>query len=182
MMIFTSKRERRLWTWTGVVIAGIYATLGLARTLAGVLRAENLLGVAFMLGMLLIGVAVVLVALKSRPKGMEIGVGLGIVAIYLFLFLRMAIPEERTHLIEYSVVALFIHMALTERANNGRKVPALSLLAILLSTLVGVVDELIQLFMPSRVFDPIDMLFNFLASLLAVAGILALTWAQRWRS
>ena len=33
--LFASKRERRLWAWTLAVVATIYSTLGLARTLAG---------------------------------------------------------------------------------------------------------------------------------------------------
>ena len=40
---FTSLRERRLWTWAFVVLAGIYLTIGLVSPLARYLRAQGLL-------------------------------------------------------------------------------------------------------------------------------------------
>ena len=118
--------------------------------------------------------------LKTRPGGFEISVALGITAVYLLAFIRMtATPAERTHLMEYSVVAVFIYEALRERASQGRRVPVPALLAILATSLLGVLDECIQAFLPSRVFDPVDMLFNFLAGLMAVLASLALAWARR---
>lgn len=72
-----------------------------------------------------------------------------------------------------------IYEALTERASLGRRVPVPALLAILTTTLVGVLDECIQAFLPSRVFDPIDMLFNFLAGTMSVVASVALAWARR---
>lgn len=178
-MAFTSRRERNLWLWALVAIVGIYATLGLARTWSGVLRNRGILDDTFMVGFGMILLAIVLFAFKKRAGVLEIGIGLGITAVYLMLFLRMAIPEERSHLIEYSVVALLVHAALLERRENGRDVPALPLQAIGLTTLVGFVDELIQLFLPNRVFDWIDVSFNFIAACLAVVGISLILWARR---
>lgn len=179
--LFTSDRERRLWSWTLAVVVAIYSTLGLARTLAGVLRDRDLIAASFLLGMLLVGVAIVTLALKTRPGGAEIGIALGVAAVYLLVFLRMTIPEERSHLIEYSVVAVLIYEALTERASQGRRVPVPALLAVLATALVGVLDECIQAFLPSRVFDPLDILFNVLAGVMAVAASVALAWARRRR-
>jgi len=42
-----------------------------------------------------------------------------------------------------------------------------------------VLDEGIQALLPSRVFDPIDILFNALAGLMAVLASVALAWARR---
>ena len=179
MSLFTSDRERRLWLWTLVVVVGIYSTLGLARTLAGILREEGLLTNAFWLSMLLMASAIVVQGLKRRPGGLEIGVWLGVAGVYLLVLIRMAVPEERTHLMEYTVVALLIYEALTERASNGRRVPVPALLAIGATALLGVLDEGIQALLPSRVFDPLDMLFNALAGLMAVLASLALAWARR---
>lgn len=124
-------------------------------------------------------VAVLTQGLRARPRGVEIGVGIGIAAVYIMVFARMGIVE-RTHLFEYSLVATLIYEALKERAGQGRLVRLPALLAILLSSLVGVIDEFIQLFLPSRVFDPIDMGFNALASFMAVIANVALTWARNW--
>ena len=110
------------------------------------------------------------------------GVALGIAGAYLLLFLRMWTPAERTHLMEYTVVALLIYEALSERASNGRRVPLLPLLAFLLTALIGVIDEVIQWFLPSRVFEWIDILFNTLAAFMAVLACVALGWARRLTS
>ena len=45
--LFTSDRERRLWCWALAVVVAIYSTLGLAGTLAEVLRENNLMRAAF---------------------------------------------------------------------------------------------------------------------------------------
>ena len=185
MALFSSARERRLWLWTLAVVMAIYSTLGLARTLAGALREHGLLGasfplVSFLVAMSLVGATIVTHGLNARPGGVEIAVALGVTAAYLLVFLRMASLEERSHLIEYGVVGVFIYDALAERASQGRRVPALPLLAVLATAALGLLDECIQAFLPSRVFDPLDILFNLLAGAMAVGASVALAWARRW--
>jgi VanZ family protein len=177
--LFTSHRERRLWAWTLAVVAAIYSTLGLAKTLAVALRDNGLDVGFFILGCLLVLAAIVTQGLKTRPSGAEIAVALGVAAAYLLVFVRMTIPTERTHLIEYGVVAVFIYEALRERASQGRHVPIPALLAILATSMVGVFDECIQAFLPSRVFDPMDIMFNLLAAVMAVSASVTLGWARR---
>ena len=178
MSLFKSPRERRLWLGTFVVIAAIYATIGLAATLSGLLYNQALSAVIFVAGMFSIGVSILTQGLQIRPGGLEIGVGLGIAVVYIFLFFRMSIPE-RSHLIEYSVVAVLMYEALVERRNRGGSVPVPALVAVLATSLVGALDEFIQLFLPSRVFDPVDILFNFLAAVMAVVGVVVLGWARQ---
>jgi hypothetical protein len=181
MSLFSSDRERRLWLWTLVVVVAIYSTLGLARRLAGVLRSLDLISTSFWIGLFLIAAAIVLQGLKTRPGGAEIRVALGVAGVYLIVLLRMAIPEERSHIIEYSVVALFIYEALMERASQGRRVTFPALLAVVVTALLGVLDESMQALLPSRVFSPFDILFNTLAAVMAVSANLALGWARRRR-
>jgi len=180
--LLTSKRERRLWLWALALVVAIYSTLGLARTLAGELRERELIDGAFFVGLFMLGVAVAVQGLKKRPDRDEVGIALAIAGVYLIVLLRMLIPEERSHLMEYSVVALFVHEALLERARH-RPVQRPALLAILITSFVGVLDECIQLFLPDRVFDYRDILFNLLAAVMAVSASAALRWARRrrWR-
>lgn len=180
MRLFASDREQRLWRWTIAIVVAIYSTLGLARTLADALGDSGFIGVAlFLLGCLLVLATVVTQGLKTRPSGIELAVALGVAAAYLLVFVRMAVPTERSHLVEYGVVAIFIYEALTERASQGRRVPVPALLAVGAAALIGVLDECIQAFIPSRVYDPEDILFNVFASAMAVAASATLAWARR---
>lgn len=182
MSFFSSRRERRLWLMSAAVVVAIYSTLGLAGSLAGVLRELRLLDVStwVLLAMFLVGATILTRGLNVRPGGIEIAVMLGVAAVYLLLFLRStASPAERTHLMEYGVLGVFIHAALTERVSQGRRVPLPPVVAIALTTTLGVVDEGIQWLLPNRVFDPVDMLFNLLAGATSVAAVVVLAWARQ---
>ena len=179
MPLFSSKRERRLWFWTLIVLVAIYATLGVVPILVGALRASGLLVPGFILGMVLVAATALTLQVKTRPGWAELGVWLGVAAAYLMIFVRMDNPAERTHLIEYGVVAAFIHEALRERAKNGRRVPLPALLALVATALLGWLDEGIQSLLPNRVYDIVDVGFNALAALMVITARLALTWVRR---
>lgn len=180
MSLFSSDRERRLWIWTAVVVAAIYSTLGLAPTLTDKLGNDFFSVWLFLLGCILVLLTVITQGLRVRPGGAEVAVALGVAAAYLLIIVRMSVPTERSHLVEYGVVAVFIHEALRERAGQGRRVPVPGLLAIVAASLVGLIDEGIQKLIPSRVFDPVDILFNVLAAVMAVGASVALRRARRW--
>ena len=179
MSIFSSSRERRLWMWTLIVVGVLYSTLGVTPKVAASLLSKNLNAALFVVGMMLVGATIISRGLKIRLSGANLGIVLGVVAAYVLVFVRFTSTEERSHLIEYGVVAAFIHEALEERARQGRPVPFHSVLAVLATALIGVVDEFIQHFIPNRVFDPQDIFFNAIAGAIAVAAISALAWAQK---
>ena len=182
MRLFSSSRERWLWLGTLAVVAAIYSTLGLAGTMARTLREFGLLDAStwVLVAMFLVGMMILTQGLQVRPGGVEIAVMLGITAAYVLLVLRStASPAERTHLMEYGVVGVFIHAALVERVRQGRRVPLPPVIAVLVTAALGVVDEGIQWLLPDRVFDPVDMLFNLLAGTTSVGAVVALTWARR---
>lgn len=179
---FTSDRERRYWIWTLVVVVTIYSTLGLAGTLAGSLGESGLNAVTFVLGSLLVLAAAVAFGLTERAGSTEIFVAAGVAAVYVLVFTRLTSPVERSHLVEYGVVAVLTYAALTERRRNGGRVPFPALLAILSAAFVGLVDEVIQWFLPNRVFDPIDIVFNAGAAVMAILAAGALARARHRRS
>ena len=149
---FSSSRKRRLWVWALVVVVAIYSTADLARMLADALR--ELLGLTsdmFNVGMLLVGAMILVQGLRERSRGVEVGFALGVAAIAIIGFARGISAAERSHLIEYTVLALIVHEALLERRDQGRRVPVPAVLAIVGTTPAGVVNECIQFFLPSRV-------------------------------
>ena len=174
MSLFTSDRERRLWLWTLVVMVAIYSTLGPARTLADALRERNLLVVSFMLVLFLVVVVIIALWVKTRPDWREIGVALAVVFAYLMVGIRIDSWEERTHLIEYGIVAALIHQAFLERIRNGGSVPAPAALTVALTALLGLLDEGIQAILPSRIFDIRDVFFNAFAGFMVIAARLAI--------
>ena len=183
MPLFSSTRERWLWLWTLAVVAAIASSLWVGGELAGALRdleaLEEALSVGlFLLGMLLVGATAVLQGVWARPGRLELAVAAGIVAVYLLVFLRIAVLEERSHLIEFGVLGVFVYAAVAERARQGRRVPLPAVLAFLGTSAVGLLDECLQLWVPDRVFDPWDILFNVLAAGLAVGASVALGWAR----
>ena len=183
MSLFTSDRERRLWFWTLSVIVAIYSTLGPARTLADVLRERNLLEVSFVLVVLLVVGALAVAWVKRRPGWGEIGVVLGVGLAYLMVWWRIDSWEERTHLIEYGIVAALIHQALLERVRNGRRVPGPAALTVAVTAQLGTFDAIIQAILPNRVFAVRDIGFNALAGFMVIAARLAIAPQQRpgWR-
>lgn len=177
---FASRRERRLWLWTLAVVAATYSTIGLAGTLAGAVS-EDVLGGGFFICLLLVMAIIVTQGLRTKPGRAEFGLALGIVVVYFLMFARMNMsPAERTHLLEYCVVGVLIYEALKERARQGRRIPVPALLAILVTSMVGVLDESIQAFVPGRVFDPIDILQNFLGGVTAVTTMVTMGWVRGW--
>ena len=97
MTLFSSRRERRLWLWVLAVMVAIYATLGLAQTLAETLRERGLLDISiglFLLCMFLVGATILTQALKVRPGGAEVAVVIGVATAYLLVFTRMDGPDR----------------------------------------------------------------------------------------
>lgn len=177
--LFTSPRERRLWLWSLAVVAAIYSTLGLAGTLAARLRENNLMTAAFFVLMILTVATIIGSGLKRRPRRREVWVGLGLTAVYGMAVLRMGVsPEERTHLFEYGVVAVLIYQALRERAQNGGRVPVPPLLALVVTALLGWLDEGIQALLPNRVYDDFDVMSNAIAATIGIVGSVTIGWVN----
>ena len=164
-------------------MVAIYSTLGPARTLADALRERNLLEISFVVVLLLVVGTLAVSWVKRRPGWSEIGVVLGVALAYWMVGWRIDSWEERTHLVEYGIVAALIHMALLERVRNGRRVPMPAALTVAVTALLGTLDEVIQAMLPNRVFDVRDIGFNALAGFMVIAARLAIAPQQRpgWR-
>ncbi len=178
MPLFTSSREKHLWLWAFAVFAAIFSTLFIGEPLAKLFSDQDIRAAVFLFVMALIGIAIILHGLRTKPGKIEITIRLGIAAVYIMFFLRLGMAE-RSHLIEYSILAIFIHKAITERINQGSQVPVPALLSFIITFLIGVLDECIQIFLPYRVFDLTDILFNGIAVVMAIGSSVVLTWIRK---
>ena len=177
MSVFTSSREKRLWLYTFLVLVAIISTLIFGGELVPRMD-QDLQGALFFYTMIAIAITVILHGLITRPGKAEITIWLGLSAVYIMLYSRLGFAE-RSHLFEYSILAIFIHKALIERAIQGKNILKPALVAFLIAFAIGVLDEFIQLFLPKRVFDPIDILFNGFAAFLAIGASLAIRWVRK---
>lgn len=74
---------------------------------------------------------------------------------FAFLFLKIKLPEEKIHLIEYALLGLLVYKDFFK----GRIKLYLSILFLLI---VASLDEIFQLILPDRIFDYRDIFFNSL--------------------
>ena len=177
MTLFTSKLEKLLWLLATLVLVVIFLTLFIGSPLLDLLSNQNIQGAIFLMGMILIAALIFYHGLKSTSLNKMTGVYIGLIAVYLMLFLRLGLAE-RSHLIEYSVLAIFIYQAFTERYKNDPKSFKAAFFAAVLSCMIGILDETMQLFIPDRVFDTNDILFNCFAVLGAIGSSMFLQWVR----
>ena len=83
MTPLSSAREKKLWTWTLIVIFAIYASLGLELSMANVLIEKGLVTPFYIVGMLLIVATAVSQGFNVRPRGLELAVALGLSLIHI---------------------------------------------------------------------------------------------------
>ena len=77
----------------------------------------------------------------------------GVAFAYWMAAVRADSWEERTHLLEYGIVAALIHQALLERRGNGRPVPRPAATAVVATALLGLLDECIQAMLADSVAE-----------------------------
>ncbi|MEP0987357.1 VanZ family protein [Ekhidna sp.] len=178
MIQFSTPREKRLWIWSLLISITIFLSLFLGKPLQHQLRDQNVQAIIFVLGMLFVGITILIHGLRSKPGRFQFTILIGVMAVYVMFFLRLGAPE-RSHLIEYSILAIFIHSALQERTKvQGVQKLKQALGAFLITFSIGVIDESIQLFLPNRVFDPQDILFNGIVTFFAIGTSLLLNWIR----
>ena len=176
---FTSQLERRYWTWAAVVMVAILATLGPAASVAAWLRARGALRGTMILTVLATVAVLAVPWVRRRPGRTEIGATMGILAVCLTTLVRAPVPEARSHLFEYALVAMLIYGALRERHRNGARVPVPALMAFVATVLLGWGDELLQIAVPGRTYDLVDVGFNTVAAAAGIGAMALVGLARR---
>lgn len=164
--------EARLWVALAVLQLAIWSTLGPAERLATAEDGRLLLLLPTVATIAIISVIWTGCRRYGLPNLLELLAAAGLASALGMVLVRSGLPpHERTHLFEYGIVALVAYSALLVRRHSGRRTfhpwPA----AFVLASSLGVIDELLQNFVPNRVFDPIDILFNTLSVVLALTSV-----------
>lgn len=166
MNLFTSKKERLLWLTTFFVVVGIFSTIGLAGQFADFFIRQELFGLLFILGFILTGSIIVTFGLRNKSRPIEWLLYLVVFLILIMIFARSGVSlVERTHLFEYGIVSVLLFNAMLERNSSILKA---SIYAFLMTTLLGSIDEVIQYYLPVRVFDWLDIVRNISAGLIGI--------------
>ena len=160
------------------VLAAIIAALWLTEILVDMFSDRRMLDGIFFLSFLVMIAALATHGFRLWPRRLELGIIIAVCMVYLQFFLRMNSPYERSHVIEYAVLAILVFEALRERNANGKAIRRPGLAAFCIVASIGLLDELAQLFIPARVFDYVDILFNVMAAGVAVIALLATNWVR----
>jgi Ca2+/Na+ antiporter len=176
--MWTSIKEKQYWFWVILVYVTILSTLFIGQPLANELRDQNVQAIFFLLGMALVATAVIIHGIVNKPSKIEYAILFGIIAVYIMFFFRLGAPE-RSHLIEYSVLAILLHKAFKERFKLENKIFKPAIFSLFVGFVMGTLDESIQLLIPHRYFDPQDILFNCLAITMAIGASLLLQWLHK---
>jgi len=157
--------------WTAVLFASIPLVRWAQRRLLSHVDARWItIAVLASLAAALVAALVLLRRARRRIRPLDVVwlAGIGAIAASIAWELRHR-PEEAIHLLEYGVLAVLVYRALRPPE------PDLAILAavVILGTLVGTVDEIIQWIIPERYWGLRDIVVN--------GGACALTAAALWR-
>ena len=164
-------------TLTLAYLLCIYATLGIARPIAEYLRSTGILLPTIIC---LFGGCLPLALFWRYRKISRTQFLLRILLIITLLccaFLISALPEERLHFLTYGLAGWLIYWSLeatpvfssTPKKSELLHQVLIWLIPCLLVWIAGGVDELIQWWLPNRVFDIRDIVFNGTAGMVGVA-------------
>jgi VanZ family protein len=105
--------------------------------------------------------------LQSQTHRMtRVGTLIFIFGLYGLITRTVKTPEEQFHFLEYGLVGVFFARALSQHWANRIGVFAG---AVLLASLAGGIDEIIQGFLPNRHFDVHDIVLNATSAFLGLA-------------
>lgn len=169
-MLFRNRSERRLWITAAVLQAAILATLSLGDNVVRFLRSNNLLRVTVLVALVgaLVGVGVLL--RRARAGAPTVLIGIGLVAVYAVLLVRIDRPEERLHLVEYGAVTALVFAAVRARFLPRRRLGLAFVVALVVGSALGWLDEGVQYLLPDRVYELRDVALNVQAAALAAVS------------
>lgn len=153
----------RLWLAIIASIAIIYLTLPimpfLLTLLYGILGKEGL-SIAVNSIFVIILFSFLIIVFKRNKNNYRSVVAVALITLLgAMMAFQYETPEERIHFMEYGALGYLVFMALFDGGNVS------VLLSIILISIIGAVDEIIQWFLPNRVGDIRDVFMNIVGGL-----------------
>ena len=161
------------WLWVGAWIFFIYASIPLARTIQEYIRDLGAKAVFLWITYLAFGLATIAVIRAVRRKQISLSPWQALILLLIlgaFSWLTWSLrknPEEALHFVQYGVLSLLIFRALLRHISDW----SIYILAAMLGTFFGILDEIIQWLIPDRYFDYRDIGINALAVWLVQAAL-----------
>ena len=168
-------RRRRLisWLWVFLCILAIFLVVPLARSIQSFISAHwgrSLFGYAVLA---VVGTASVILLfllffrLKIRRFSNYFWL-LSVTVLYVYFTIQLwEVPEEAVHFLEYGFLGFFLFRALKFNIRDK----SIFLIAFLIGSLVGILDEILQWIVPLRFWDIRDVGLNALSCGLFQIGL-----------
>ena len=164
------EREATSWLLAAVWTLGIFVAIPLARMVQE--QVQERWGRATFgyvtVAVILAGTVLAFRALP-RPRGVRVVravVLLGTSTVFVAYALRLG-TEEAMHFVQYGVLGVLVYRALTHRVRDA----GVYVVAVLIGTIVGTLDELVQWLTPRRFWGLADIWLNLFAVTLVQVGI-----------
>ncbi len=142
-----------------LLVTIIYSTLSLVRPICNFFKRElpfNLVVSVALVGLFVLIVLAVVVKNKIKKKSTLLFL-ISIFLVYIISFKWIDYPEEKIHLFEYGFLAFLLYKSFS--FNNKEKfLPYL--FSFVISSLIGLGDELIQGVLPTRYYQTSDVILN----------------------
>lgn len=161
--------QRQRWAVFGLYVGIVLCTVPFTRRITLALRNTDLLG-ATVTGLYALAVAgVVYYVLFNRRVADWVAfmVVAALLCVVTVLLLGLAIPEERVHFLQYGLMALLARHAYAG-GNERPRIRVSMVVACLLTSGLGLLDECLQGLVPSRIFDWRDVGMNAGAAVTAL--------------
>lgn len=172
--------EKTFWKLSVGIVLLIFSTIFIGNPLREIWSDQGGHALVFVLGMLLVGSAVLIGGLSGPHRWQRWAVRLGLAAVFLMFFLRLSIAE-RSHIIEYSVLAYCLHEALKRNPIIQNRFRYPWILAFLFTIVIAGIDEGIQMIIPQRVGSWEDFAFDSGAAAFAIGINILLKTYKRFK-
>ena len=174
--MFKNTTEKRYWFYSLIIVIAIFSSLAFGRPLQEIIQNPTVQLILFVSGMVITATVIIIHGSSGFSNKLDLVIWLGIIGVSVLLFFRLG-AHERSHLMEYGILAVFVHKAFLARNEQVHTI-LIGLKAFSLVVLIGLLDEGLQRLIPTRVFDWQDVAFNCLAAMLAIGGGMAIYYIK----